>query len=208
LRVSVLLTLFLLLLVAYAPPWVINPGASLSPNGYDLAEWSSVHPVAGGETPPLLTALLLRLPLVCATLMFVYFLTLNRNSRILGGAVVLLMGLALLPPLEILDDPGNWNYRQQLALAIFTVAGGMIGLTGWLGELRRIVGIVSAFGGTAACLVGLSHAYNLMQGFDLPVHIGAGGLATATLFLVTMFLQWRIGRRIWLRRPTLAIGQH
>lgn len=207
-RISALFLLFILLLVVYTQPWIVNPGASLSPGGYDLAEWTSVHPAAGGETPPLLTALLLRLPLVCATLTFAFFMVPNWKNRVLGGMIVALMGVALLPPFEILDDPGNWNYRQQLALAVFTIIGAAFGLTGWLGELRRILGSGAALVGVAVCLIGLNRAYNLMQGFNLHTQIGAGGLVTAILFIVLIAGKWQIGQRPWLRRPTQIAQQH
>jgi hypothetical protein len=206
-RISALFILFILLLSTYSLAWIVNSGASLSLNGYDLAEWTSVHPAAGGETPPLLTAVLLRLPLVCATLTFAFFLVPNTRYRILGGIVVALMGVALLPPFEFLDDPGNWNYRQQLALAVLTIIGGACGLTGWLGELRHILGSATALVGVAACLIGLSRAYSLMQGFNLHAQVGAGGLVTAILFIVLFAGEWQIGQRALLRRPTRIAQQ-
>jgi hypothetical protein len=201
LRTSLLFLTYAVILVVYALPWVVNPGAGLSPGGYDLAEWASIHPISGGETPPLFTVLLLRLPLVCATVSFTFFLSLSRNNRISGGIAVLLMSVALLPPFEFLNDTGNWNYRQQLALAIITLIGGTFGLTGWTSKYRRIVGTVLALIGAVACLMGLSRALTVMQGFNLPTHLGVGGVGTAIVFLVLIFLQWQIGRRIEMNRP-------
>lgn len=200
-RSFVLLCLFVLLLATYTLPWVINPGAGLSLGGYDLAEWASVHPISGGESPPLLTALLLRLPLVCATLAFVFFLTPNWNTRIVGGIAILLMAAALLPPFEFLNDSGNWNYRQQLGLAFVTLTGGAFALTGWMRKYRTIAGTVIAVIGIVACLMGLSRAMTLMQGFNLPTQIGVGGVGTAFLLLVLILLQLQIGRRITTRHP-------
>ncbi|MCU0513679.1 MAG: hypothetical protein MUE40_14060 [Anaerolineae bacterium] len=51
-------------LLAYLLPWVVNPGAALTPGAYDLAEWVSLTPMARGQSPVLLTPLLLRLPLL------------------------------------------------------------------------------------------------------------------------------------------------
>lgn len=150
----------------------------------------------------MLTALLLRLPLVCATLALAFFITPTRTNRILGGIVVVVMGIALLPPFEFVDDLGNWNHRQQFALAVLTVFGGAFGLIGWLGTYRRIIGSLIATTGAAACLVGFSRAYTLMQGFNLPAQAGAGGLVPAILFLVLIAGEWQIGQRALLRRPT------
>jgi hypothetical protein len=204
---AVLFLLFIFLLIAYLVPWVVNPGASLTLGGYDLAEWTSLHPAVVGETPPLLTTFLLRLPLVCVTIALAFFIMPEQNNRIVGGIVLLLMGFALLPPLEILDDPGNWNYRQQLALAVGTVLIGAIGLSGKRKQMRPFIGSFMALVGAGACLVGLSRAFNLMQGFNLPSQIGAGGVVTAMLFVAFVITQWQIGQRIALRRPIHA-GQH
>lgn len=201
-RVAILVVFLVLILVTYAQPWVINPGASLSPGGYDLAEWASIHPISGGESPPLLTALLLRLPLVCAVLSFAFLLPSDKKHRILAGIAVLLIATALLPPFEFLSDSGNWNYRQQFALAVITLMGGFVGLSGWLKNYRSVIGIASAVIGVVVCLVGLSRAYALKEGFDLPLHIGVGGLGTAAFFGLLIAQQWQIGRQMFLRRPT------
>jgi hypothetical protein len=144
---------------------------------------------------------MLRLPLVCAAVAFVFFLAPNWNNRLIGGAVVILMGIALLPPFEFLSDTGNGNYRQQFALAIITLLGGILGLTGWMKTYRPFVGIAMALIGIAACLAGLSRAYALIEGFALPVQIGAGGVGTALLFGVLGVWQWQIGRHVVVRRP-------
>ena len=122
-----------LMLVFYAFPWVVNPAASLSPNAYDLAEWTSLHPAVRAETPMLLTSLLLRLPLACLALLIAFRARRNWFSVI----VVLLIGLALLPPLEFIKTLGDPNYDQQAALAAITLIGGAIGLSGILPRARR-----------------------------------------------------------------------
>jgi hypothetical protein len=202
-----LFLIFVLTLACYLVPWVVNPGVSLSPGGYDLAEWATIHPAAMAENPPLLTGLLLRLPLVCATLALAFFVTLTRRSRMYIGIVVILMGIALLPPFEFVDDRENWNYRQQLALAVVTVLGGILGLTGWLNRLRLLVGSGATIIGAGAALVGLWRALPWMQAFDLPVQVGAGGILTALLLVVLLVAGWQTGQRQHLRRPIRA-SQH
>jgi hypothetical protein len=206
LRNTRLWLLFLLILTVYLLPWVVSPGVSLSPSGYDLAEWASIHPAAMSENPPLLTPLLLRLPLVSAALSLAYGLRLDNRNRVLGAAAVVLMSLALLPPFEIVDDRENWNYRQQLLLAVAVLAGSPFGLTGWLGRFRRGISAVAAIMGLAASLFGLSRAFQWMQDFGLPASIGAGGLLTAVLFVGLILAQTRIGQRASLRHP-IPVGQ-
>lgn len=204
-KLTTLIPLLLCLLVAYLLPWVINPGASLSPGGYDLAEWATIHPAAMGENPPLLTGLLLRLPLLCAALAFAFWLQPSTTNRVIGAVIVILMGIALLPPFEFLDDPGNWNYRQQIALAVVTVIGGLFGVTGWLRSVRPIIGVFAALMGAAACMLGLSSVFSLMQTFNLPVSIGAGAIFTTVVFLVGVAIQTQTGQRLWRRHPIPAI---
>lgn len=201
---SALFALFLATVLVYLLPWVINPDVSLSPNGYDLAEWATIHPAAMGENPPLLTGLLLRLPLVCATLALAFFVQPTWRSRILIGIVVILMGIALLPPFEFVDDPGNWNYRQQLMLTAVTILGGMFGLTGWLTGLRPFVGSGVAVAGAGAALFGLARALVWMQEFSLPTYAGAGGILTALLLISLLVAGWQTGQRIRQRRPIRA----
>jgi hypothetical protein len=106
-----------------------------------------------------------------------------------------------LPPFEFLKDTGNWNHRQQLALAIITLIGGVFGLTGWIRKYHPLVGTVTAVIGVIACLVGLTRALMLMQGFNLPTQIGVGGVGTAILFVVLLIHRWQIGRYVITRRP-------
>ena len=55
----------LLALIAYSLPWVVGPGAALTLNAYDLAEWTSLHPaVRTAALPFALTFGLRLLPLL------------------------------------------------------------------------------------------------------------------------------------------------
>lgn len=208
-RVSgyILFFIFLLILAAYLLPWVINPGVSLSPSGYDLAEWATIHPAALGENPPLLTGLLLRLPLACAAVALAFFMDPTASSRLLAGLMVLLMAVALLPPFEIVGDPGNWNYRQQLMLAGMTLLAGIFGLTGWFAGLRRFIGSGIAFVGAGAALLGFTRALAWMQAFDLPAYAGAGAFLTALLLLGLLAVGLRTGQRGVQHRP-VRVSQH
>ncbi len=93
-----------------------------------------------------------------------------------------LIAVALLPPLEILDTPNDPNYQQQALVAGIALVGGLLGVSGVL--RRGQVGLMIAVGvvGVAAIFGGLGKAYSLMQGFGLPVSVGAGGVLLAGLF--------------------------
>jgi hypothetical protein len=105
-------------LLAYYLPFVWHKAAALTANGYDLAEWISIHPAVRGGNPPLLIPFLLRAALAgIAVLMGIQALQQTR-WRWLYALVALALAVTLLPPLEYFvkagDDP---NYGQQFMIA-------------------------------------------------------------------------------------------
>lgn len=174
-----------MLLGLYLLPWVVNPSASLTPNGYDLAEWSSLNPAVLSQTPPLLTSLLLRLPLACVGLVIVF----STRRSLLAVLVVLITIAALLPPLEFIRSTGDPNYRQQAAIALVTLILGSLGVTRSLARYRVWMAVGIALIGALAALVGLAQAYDLMHSFGLPTQIGAGGVGMILTFLAIAGIQ-------------------
>ena len=172
---SWLIILGILGLVAYCLPWLTNSGSSLSLGAYDLAEWASLHPAIRGANPPLLMSLLLRLPLACFGLVITPTLLMHSSGKRI--AFLLLLGIALLPPLEFFtqyrDDP---NYQQQFALALITIIVGVAWLAIRSIKWDKILSIICVLVGAISSLVGLIQGYNLMHGFALPAQIGLGGL--------------------------------
>jgi len=165
--------LIFLALVAYCLPWLLNPGVSLSFGVYDLAEWTSLHPVVRAGSPPLLLTLVLRLPLICLTVMFAF----SRAHILLRAIFVLVIAAALLPPLEfITQSPDDPNYRQQFFLALATFGIGGIGLSGFLARWHRMIQIGGGIVGAVTAIWGLAQAYELMNAYRLPVQLGLGGL--------------------------------
>lgn len=169
-----------LMLALYLLPWVVNLSASLTPNGYDLAEWTSLHPAARAQTPMLLTSLLLRLPLVCIALVVAF----GAPRRLSSALVVLIIAAALLPP-EIIPLTDNPNSRQLGALAFGTLIIGMVGVSGVLARYRRWLASGSALIGAVASAVGVLQALELMRGFTLSAQVGAGSVGLTLLFLGT-----------------------
>jgi hypothetical protein len=168
------------MLVLYLFPWVVNPGVSLSPNGYDLAEWASLHPTVREATPTLLTSLLLRLPLACFALLIAF----TAKRSLLPALIVLVTAVALLPPPEFIKQLNDPNFRQQAALALFTLIGGIIGLSGKMPRIHHWIAAGIGLIGALASVIGLVQSYDLMRGFNLPTQIGAGGVLLALMFVV------------------------
>lgn len=171
--------LFLCLgLIAYMLPWVTAPSASLTLGAYDLAEWVSLHPGARSTTPTLLPALLLRLALVCLLLIAAY----SSLPRTLKGIIVVIGAVALLPPLEFFtSDLADSNYRQQLALAVFTLIAGFTGVSGiaqrWSGRIQ----VALALALVITVIWGNLSSYNLLIAYRLPAQIALGGWACGVL---------------------------
>lgn len=113
---SLILTLLLMALAGYLLPWIVAPSSSMSLNAFDLAEWTSLHPLQHSAAIPLLVPLQLRLHLLILMAIFALI-----SKDLLPGAVVaaaiLLAAIAQLPPPEFIEQLSNANYRQQFALA-------------------------------------------------------------------------------------------
>jgi hypothetical protein len=164
----------LLAAAAYTLPWIVNRGASLNLGAYDLAEWASLHPSVRGSNPTLLDTFLLRFPLACLALItaFASYKRVHKWPHIL---FVVVIAAALLPPVEFFaDGSGDWNYRQQFALALLALMGGVIGLSGITRQLSPWLEGLFALAAMLTGWIGLLQVYRLMQEFDLPVQIGWG----------------------------------
>ena len=129
----------------------------------------------------LLTSLLLRLPLACLALLIAF----STRRGIVPALLVIVIAVALLPPLEFIHALDDANYRQQAAIALLALIGGGIGLSGVLPRYRHWIAAAVALIGAAASLIGLAQGYDLMRGFEIPAQIGLGGIAMGIGFIVT-----------------------
>jgi hypothetical protein len=178
--------LIALMFVMYLLPWVANPAASLTMNGYELAEWTSLHPTAQNANQPLLTSLLLRLPLVCIALLAAFMSLIDQwTSRIIPALIVLVVAAGLLPP-ELIQATDNPNSRQQGILALVTLVGGAIGLSGIFRRHRRWIAAGIAGIGAAASLIGLAQGLDMMRSFAVPTEVGIGGIGLAATFVIAV----------------------
>lgn len=167
-------------LVGYFLPWISTSASSLSLGAYDLAEWSSLHPVVRQTVPFLWTTLALRIPLAILGILFVAYISKTFHRKSIAIICLLIAAIALLPPLEFFktygDDP---NYRQQFILALTTVVAGIFVIFGQPQKLQKVLLIALSILGVLASAIGLYQAQNLMQGFDLHIAIGLGGIMTS-----------------------------
>ncbi len=169
-------------LVACLLPWVVNPGAGLSLNAVDLAEWASLSPAVQAQTPGLWTSFLLRTPL--AVIALLAGLAARGPARGWAMIAIMLLSAAQLPPVEFLGALDNTNYRQQILMAVLSAGAGLSALALATRIDVQIGGAVVAALGLAAAVAGGSGAADAMRIFGLTPSSGSGLLlygATLTL---------------------------
>jgi len=161
-RGNAVLALLLLALAGYLLPWVTAPNSAMTLNAFDLAEWTSLHPLQQQATPPLIVPLLLRAQLPILAVLITLWST-GRMERFLAFLFLVLLSVSQLPPLEFLNNVADPNYRQLLFLAIATIL-----LSTGLGfilaaQFRPFVIIFLAVTGIVTSLLGQSQAIELYQ---------------------------------------------
>lgn len=180
LNFATLIPFFLVLaIIGYLLPWVVTPAQSLSMGAYDLAEWTSLHPVVRQTLPFLWTTFALRVPLATLGILLAAFIAFNLHRKVFGLLIVLITAIALLPPLEFFtvyrDDP---NYQQQFFIALVVLLVGIL-ITLWSNKsLQRILPILLSLTGCLSAAMGLYQGNMLMKDFNLPTSVGYGGLMT------------------------------
>ncbi|MBN1679053.1 MAG: hypothetical protein JW966_02095 [Anaerolineae bacterium] len=192
----------LLMIGCYHMPWFSHTTAGFTMNGFDLAEWTSLHPAVRSSSPAMLTSFLLRVPQLAAAAALA--LTANQlrdpRSRWLIRAAAMLAALRLIPPTDFFtgasDDP---NYRQMALLTAIGAAAVLGSMPLSRVSSRWQVGglVVILFGGTAAGWWGLSRAHTLLGNFQIDVSIGVGIVGYSLVAVLTAGLALGIG---WLRR--------
>ena len=185
------LILVTLALVAYALPWVITDGlTALSQGAYDIAEWTSIHPVVRASNPTMLTSFLLRLPLTFLAIVVGFSAPtpiLKSGWWWLAAIAVLVITASSLPPLEFFtgsSERNDPNYQQQFYHTVVGFAGGIFGLSGLVKPVRPYVRLVAAIGAAVSGIIGITRATDVMQDLMLPAQIGPG----VTLFIITALL--------------------
>jgi len=177
---SLLPLLIMFALIGYCLPWVLTPASGLSLGAYDLAEWSSLHPVVRQTVPFLWTTLALRIPLAILGILLATYVRKISHQIPIAILCLLVAAIALLPPLEFFttyrDDP---NYRQQFILVLLTLIIGIPTVIGKPKRLQRGALIALSVLGIISSAIGLYQAQSLLQGFDLHTAIGSGGIITS-----------------------------
>ncbi len=176
--------LLALALIGYSMPWLNGPAVSLSPSAYDLAEWMSLHPFVRSNGPLLLTALLLRLPLVTLG-----WLVVNHVRGPLGWGLAALWAVALLPPVDFFrgafNDP---NYHQQFVLlVVYGIGTVAILLRRWHARYFMSIAVSTAI----VAVIGLVWSWRLFSIYEVAMGIGVGGVVFALALLAYAANLWQ-----------------
>lgn len=154
--------LLLLALMGYVLPWIVAPTAAMTLNAFDLAEWTSLHPMQRQASVPLLVPLLLRMQLPIIGIL-IALVTKGSRFRLIGILAVALMSLAQLPPPEFLRNTADPNYQQQFALAALTVAAAGAGSLFLSARVLPHFLIILSVAGVTTSLFGQAKAGELLQ---------------------------------------------
>lgn len=172
----------LLAVVACFLPWWQHPTAALSPQIFDLAEWTSLVPEIRNGPVALLPSLLLRgsvaLLAIAIWLVAIGWQKRPQVSRVQVVMAICLM-LMLLPPVDFFltaqDDP---NYRQQFWIILATI-GIMVAavvlrlrLAAWMLRIAAVVLFVSA----TCAVAGLITSTPLTATLDVSLRTGVGAI--------------------------------
>ena len=175
----IILITTLLLFGVYHLPWTVHEVAAFSNNGFDLAEFMSLHPLIQNESPPLTTSLYLRMPIVIIALMLTLTAGQLKSPKMqwTWRGVALLMVLRLNPPEVFYPYGGGSLNDQQLGEMMFYGLGLImmaIVLNSWLKRIYPIL-ILALCGGM---LYGLDQGFNtsieIIEALQVQIETGGG----------------------------------
>jgi hypothetical protein len=185
-------------LTAYYLPWFTHLTAGFTTNGFDLAEWTSLHPAVRSSSPPMLTSFLLRFPqwvIVVALALAANGFANARIRWVLRGTAALL-ALRFFPPIDFFssaqDDP---NYRQMMLLCVLNLLAVLaaLGLSRLSARVQSGVLVILLLSGIGAGWIGLSRAKLLLDNFEIAVKIGPGfvGYMVLSVFMIGLIVAQR-----------------
>lgn len=196
-RYGIIMILLVLSLGAYHLPWTVHPTAAFTVNAFDLAEFSTLHPIVQNESPALLTSQLLRMPIIFIGVMMALTATQLQaeKARWIWRAIALLVVLRLNPPVVFypygggsLNDQQLGNMMLQGLVAVMVVI--VIGY--WLRSIYPLLMIVLSGATVYVAFEGLDRALNIIELLQLQVDTGGG------YYLLLMLMAGTGGLSLWL----------
>lgn len=148
-------------------------------NGFDLAEWTSLHPAVRASSPALFTSFLLRMPqvmLACALALAANGL-MDARMRWMVRVWAGLLALRMVPPTEFFTGTsGDPNYRQMALLTVMGLAavGGALALYRAPRRWQTVTLVFILIIGIVAGWMGLSRSVELFDNFQIDTKTGPG----------------------------------
>lgn len=178
----------IIVLVGFFGPWIAHRTAALTVTGYELSEFAKFFPQIQSGAVPVRRALFVT-PLLAGLASLVP--TIHRSIRVrpvrLGAvALMMLLGLAVLPPVQAISER---QHRLQLGLVMGGIAlSGVAPLVSHLSErLRGALLLLLAFGGAIPSMwQAILLRPLVVELYGRPVWPGWGLVACTTGFLVLM----------------------
>ena len=169
-------------LLTYSLPWTAQSGAALTLSAYDLAEWSSLHPVVREGFLPFAVTFGLRIIPALLLVVFVVDSSSRHWERLIMTALI---AIALLPPVTFfLQGLNDANHCQQMAVSILTLAMSGISITMTPRALRRALQSVVSVIVIVDSIWSLATALNLMHRFSHAVQPGAGSVLFILILMI------------------------
>jgi hypothetical protein len=170
-----------LLLVGYVLPWLGFERAGFALNGFDLAEWLSLHPAARAESPALLSAGAVRLTLLWAACAVAFV----RLPVVLRALWIVVLAIAALPPLEHILTLEDANYAQQSIIA-FVSASLPLALLFLTRRARSVALLALALCVGFAAIFAAARTIELMVSFQVDI-VSVVGMNTGLVAAVMLF---------------------
>jgi hypothetical protein len=180
-----------LLTSALFMPFTSTDAGSLSFNLFDLAEWASLLPAERDAEISLLLPFMLRVQIVCVLMFVVYLLTMRKTLH--GSAVLLsiIVAVSQLPPIEIISNPNDPNYRQQLLIAALSLASSWGVLFFCAHNYTKSVLLLALTVSSGLLLAALMATQAHLVQYQLFEHFGLGGPVLLAGYLLAAFMLWQ-----------------
>lgn len=172
----------ILAVVACFLPWLWHPAAALSPQVFDLAEWTSLMPEIRNGPVVLLPSLLLR-GSVALLAVAIWLMAISQQNRrhvdYLQATVAICLVVILLPPADFyLTARNDSNYRQQFWIALAALGIIVVAVTSrsrlatWLPRMAAVTLVVGAI----CAIAGLITSTSLSRILGVSMRLGAGAI--------------------------------
>lgn len=182
--------------LALFTPLIQSSAGSLSFTIFDFAEWASLLPAERHAAPALLLPFMLRVQIVILFLSAVYFLTMRstRFNWLSVTAAVGIVALSQLPPLEILTQPHDPNYQQQLLITfLFLIASvAIVALSKTHYAKHALLGLHLI--GTGLFLLALTQAHTYLTQYQIPYSLGAAAPLLLLAHASAIWVIWQTKR--------------